>query len=191
MASMAWTLPDADNLWQDISCEGNGGTQQGKFWSKTASPACIVGKAHQEIRPWSREHAQQPLKRVYMDIMSSSVTSNERFNYALINADYDTVGFMVWKIWKKQMRQLELAWKMDMLYITNQSEACVANIDSTMLGNWRVQTWDLKENIESLCVKNFCCGLWAFGNIRMVLQDSWSTQSWLCFWIEHKWLSKD
>ena len=47
----------------------------------------MVGKAHQVIRPRSREHAQRPLERVYMDIMSSLVTSIEEYNYALIIAD--------------------------------------------------------------------------------------------------------
>ena len=56
-------------------------------------PACMVGKAHQEIRPRSREHKQRPLVRVYM---SSSVTCIEGYNYApsLIIAD-GTDGFMV------------------------------------------------------------------------------------------------
>ena len=34
-------------------------------------PACMIGKAHQEIRLRSREHVQLPLERVYMDIMST------------------------------------------------------------------------------------------------------------------------
>ena len=50
-------------------------------------PSCIVGKAHQEIRPQSREPAQRPLERVYTDIMSLLVPFIEGYNYALINAD--------------------------------------------------------------------------------------------------------
>jgi hypothetical protein len=50
-------------------------------------PACMVGKAHLEIRPRSRVHATRPLERVYMDIMSSSVTSMEGYKHALVIAD--------------------------------------------------------------------------------------------------------
>ena len=42
----------------------------------------MVRKAHQEIRPRSREHAQQPLERVYVDIMALLVPSNGGYNYA-------------------------------------------------------------------------------------------------------------
>ena len=47
----------------------------------------MIGKAHLEIRPRSREHAKHPLEQVYMDIMSSSIPSIERYNYAPVIVD--------------------------------------------------------------------------------------------------------
>ena len=47
----------------------------------------MVGKAKAQPLPKSKEHARRPLERVYMDIMSSSITSVEGYNVALIITD--------------------------------------------------------------------------------------------------------
>jgi hypothetical protein len=50
----------------------------------TNGTACMIGKAPFQPYPKSKEHA---LERVYMDIMTSSFTSLERYDYALIITD--------------------------------------------------------------------------------------------------------
>ena len=49
--------------------------------------ACMIGKAHLQPYPKTKEHAKKPLERVYMDIMTSSVTSIEGYDYALVITD--------------------------------------------------------------------------------------------------------
>jgi hypothetical protein len=49
--------------------------------------SCMIGKAKLQPYPKSKEHARRPLERVYMDIMSSSVTSIEGYDYALVITD--------------------------------------------------------------------------------------------------------
>jgi hypothetical protein len=49
--------------------------------------ACMVGKAQLQPYPGSKEHAKRPLEGVYMDIMTSSITSIEGYDYALIITD--------------------------------------------------------------------------------------------------------
>ena len=87
MTSTTWTLSNAGNPWHDTSFEGNLATHKTNFDQNNQCPACMIGKVYQEIRPRSPEHAQWPIERVYMDIMSSSVKSIEGHNYALIITD--------------------------------------------------------------------------------------------------------
>ena len=42
--------------------------------------SCLIGKAKLQPYPKSKEHAKRPLERVYMDIMSSNVTSIEGYH---------------------------------------------------------------------------------------------------------------
>ena len=56
-----------------------------------AMPACMVGKAHLEIRPLSRGHAKRPLGRVRMDIKPSSIPSIKGYNYALVIVDDSSI----------------------------------------------------------------------------------------------------
>lgn len=49
--------------------------------------SCMIGKAKLQPYQKSKEHAKRPLERVYMDIMSSNVTSIEGYNYALVVTD--------------------------------------------------------------------------------------------------------
>ena len=50
-------------------------------------PACVIGTAHLEIRQRSKEHAKNPLERVYMDMMSSPIPSIAFYNYAFVVVD--------------------------------------------------------------------------------------------------------
>ena len=90
MVSATRSLSSADNPKYDTARKGNRGTIKGIFRPKSAMPGmygCIVGKAHLEIKQRSRKHSKRPLKRVYMDIMSSSIQSIEGYNYALAIVD--------------------------------------------------------------------------------------------------------
>ena len=55
-------------------------------------PACMMGKSHLNNKPGRKERSDKPLSRVYMDIFSSSVTSIEGHNYALVITD-DCTGY--------------------------------------------------------------------------------------------------
>jgi hypothetical protein len=53
--------------------------------------ACLLGKAKLQPYPKGKQHARRPLERVYMDIMSSGVTSFEGFNHLLVIMDDATM----------------------------------------------------------------------------------------------------
>ena len=46
----------------------------------------MMGKSHLNNKPGRRDRSDKSWSRVYMDIFSSSVTSIERHNYALVNS---------------------------------------------------------------------------------------------------------
>ena len=68
------TIPRAEGI-EDLELS------KASFDPNQQFPACMEGKAHQQIRPQSLEHTQLPLERVCMDIMSSLVRCIEGFNY--------------------------------------------------------------------------------------------------------------
>ena len=108
--------------------KGIGELSKASFDPNQQGPACMVGKANQQIIPRSREHAQLPLERVYRDIMPQLDTSIKGYNDALIIAEDASMCRWVYGLNDKS----EHKWcssKMDMRYITTQSATPVANID--------------------------------------------------------------
>jgi hypothetical protein len=55
--------------------------------------ACMMGKSHLNNKPGRKERSDKPLAKVYMDILSSLVTSIEGHIYALLITD-DCTGYM-------------------------------------------------------------------------------------------------
>ena len=75
------TIPHSDGL-EDLVGK--------KFESHVKCPACMIGKSTLEDLPKLKERARKPLWQVNMDSFSSSVTSIEGFNHAVIFADCHT-----------------------------------------------------------------------------------------------------
>ena len=61
----------------------------------------MLGKARLQPYPKTKEHAKLLLERVYMDIMSSSVTSIEGYDYALVITDDASMYRWVYGLNKK------------------------------------------------------------------------------------------
>jgi hypothetical protein len=59
----------------------------------------MIGKVQLQPYPGSKEHVKRPLERVYMDIMTSLITSIEGYNYALIITD--DASMYRWAYWLK------------------------------------------------------------------------------------------
>ena len=70
MASLSQSLPvsDANNSRYDTTCKWNRGRNYTKnlFDQNQQCQACMIEKAHLEIRPLPREHAKRPLERVFL-----------------------------------------------------------------------------------------------------------------------------
>ena len=67
MARNAWTLSYVDSTLRERNQAIIKELGKASFDPNQQCPACIAGKAHQEIRPRSREHQQLPLEQVYID----------------------------------------------------------------------------------------------------------------------------
>ena len=114
--------------------------------------ACMVGKAQLQPYPGSKEHAKRPLERVYMDIMTSSITSIEGYDYALIITDdasmyrwayglktKDEANAMVRK-WIADITDIRDRHKLEIIFRDNASE---------------LKSKDLTDHLESLGFKNY------------------------------------
>ena len=97
---------------------------------------CMIGKAHLEVRPRSREHAKLPLERVYMDIMSSSIPSMEGYNYALVIVDDASMNLWVYGL-KEKSEANATAQQWICEHSKHQSATCTADIDSRQC--WRAK----------------------------------------------------
>ena len=75
--------------------------EKAKFDTNQKCTACMLGKAHLEIRPRSRDHATRPLEGVFMDIIVSSVRSIEGYLYTLVIVDEFTMYRWVYGLVEK------------------------------------------------------------------------------------------
>ena len=57
------------------------------FGTNLKCTACMLGKARLQPYPKTEIHAKRPLERIYIDIVSSSVTSIEGYDCALVITD--------------------------------------------------------------------------------------------------------
>ena len=73
-----------DTIEHSIGLEGLSGK---RFDKEEKCPSCMIGKSTHEDYPDLLEPANQPLARVNMDLYSSSVTSIEGYNYAVLFTD--------------------------------------------------------------------------------------------------------
>ena len=58
-----------------------------RFEAHTKCSSCMIGKATLVDLPKLKDRVAEPLGQVQMDLFSSSVTSIEGYNYALVFAD--------------------------------------------------------------------------------------------------------
>ena len=63
-----------------------------KFYSHEKCPSCMIGKSTLEDLPKLKDRATKPLWQVNMDSFSSSVTSIEGYNHAVVIADCHTIS---------------------------------------------------------------------------------------------------
>jgi hypothetical protein len=83
--------------------------------------ACMIGKVQLQPYPGSKEHVKRPLERVYMDIMTSLITSVERYNYALIIID--DASMYRWAYWlrtKNEANSMVQKWIADIADISDR-----------------------------------------------------------------------
>ena len=141
-------------------------------------------EAHLEIRPQSREHAKNPLERVYMDMMSSVTPLIEGYINALVIVD-DALMYR-WVYGLKEKSDANAAarkWICDIANIRARDVLQILIRDNA----GELKSADLNTYIESLGVRTIF--QWHMSNTRMDRLNHRSILS--CFWVEHKWLSRD
>ena len=114
--------------------------------------ACMLGKARLQPYPKTKEHAKRPLERVYMDIMSSSVTSIEGYNYALVITDDAYMYQLVYGLKKKSdADDAARKWVCDIVEI--RARHLLQIVIRNNAGELKSQA--LKDYIESIRAKDY------------------------------------
>ena len=114
--------------------------------------SCMIGKAKLQPYPKSKEHARRPLERVYMDIMSSNVTSIEGYDYALVITDDASMYRWVYGLkTKDEANSAVRKWISDIVDIRDRHKLEVIIRDNA----GELKSKDLTEHIETLGFKNY------------------------------------
>jgi len=114
--------------------------------------ACMVGKAKAQPCPKSKVHAKRPLERVYMDIMSSSITSVEGYNFALIITDDASMYRWVYGLkTKDEANAMVRRWIADIADIRDRHRLEIIIRDNVA----ELKSKDLIDHLESLGLKNY------------------------------------
>jgi hypothetical protein len=111
-------------------------------------------KSNRELQPYpgSKEHAKRPLERVYMDIMTSSVTSIEGYDYALIITDDASMCRWAYGLeTEDEANAMARKWKADMADIRDRHKLEVIIRDNAS----ELKSEDLTDHLESLGFKNY------------------------------------
>ena len=115
-------------------------------------PACMVGKAKLQPYPKSKDHAVRPLERVYIDMMSSAVTSIEGYDYALIITDDASMFRWVYGLKTKDEADAAVRkWVGDVVEIRIRNPLQIVIRDNA----GELKSKQLKEFIESLGSQNY------------------------------------
>lgn len=118
----------------------------------TNCPACMIGKAQLQPYPKSKEHAKRPLERVYMDIMTSSVTSLEGYDYALVITDDASMYRWVYGLkTKDEANAMVRRWIADIADIRDRHRLEIIIRDNAS----ELKSKDLTDHLESLGLKNY------------------------------------
>ena len=114
--------------------------------------SCMVGKATLQPYPKSKPHAKRPLERVYIDIMSSSTTSIEGFDHALVVTD--DASMYRWAYGLKTKDEANAAvrkWISDIVDIRDRHPLEVIIRDNA----GELRSKDINDHIVSLGFKNY------------------------------------
>jgi hypothetical protein len=114
-------------------------------------PACMIGKAQLQPYPGLKEHAKRPLERVYMDIMTSSITAIEGYEYALIITDDASMYQWAYGLkTKNEANAMVRNWIADIADIRDRHQLEVIIRDHAS----KLKSRDLTDHLESLGFKN-------------------------------------
>ena len=114
--------------------------------------SCLVGKAKLQPYPKSKEHAKKPLARVYMDIMSSNVTSIEGYDFALVITDDASMYRWIYGLKTKDKANTAVRrWISDIVDIRDRHRLEIIIRDNA----GELKGKDLTEHLESLGLKNY------------------------------------
>ena len=151
--------------------------------------ACLIGKAKLQPYPKSKEHAKRPLERVYMDIMSSSVTSIEGYDHALVITDDASMYRWVYGLKTKDEANTSVRrWIGDVVDIRDKHSLEILIRDNA----GELKSKDLNDFIESLGLKNYfsvAYEQWQNGlsessirSLNLLVRARWLSQAWpVCF----------
>ena len=114
--------------------------------------ACMIGKAHLQPYPKTKEHAKKPLERVYMDIMTSSVTSIEGYDYALVITDDASMYRWAYGLkTRDEANAMVRRWISDIADIRDRHRLEIIIRDNAS----ELRSKDLTDYLEGLGMKNY------------------------------------
>ena len=112
----------------------------------------MIGKAHLQPYPKNKEHAKKPLERVYMDIMTSSVTSIEGYDYALVITDDASMYRWAYGLkTKDEANPMVRRWISDIADIRDRHRLEIIIRDNAS----ELRSKDLTDYLEGLGMKNY------------------------------------
>jgi hypothetical protein len=127
----------------------------------------MMGKSHLQNNPTRKDRSNSPLERLHMDILSSSVTLLEGYNYALVITD-DCSGYR-WLFGLKTKEDLLKAvqkWYSDIAQLRELHNVCV------VIHAGENKSHEVIEFFESKSIKSYFSmnsGRMARGNRRSIL----------------------